>query len=364
MGATNGHPLDALPSFPSGSDEAEIPWNWRVDGFRDVLAHPVAAAALLQLVWAEGELADFDPKVLRREPPRQVGPDLDRAKIEMIWTAPCVLPGVEASERIHFIVKVQPTMEWLMSIHLMNDVALHGMQLLSEQEPPLPCPVPVVLYTGEQLWDAPLNASEVIARVGPESEHPELRYRVVDLGRLEVTAGTENLVELLAGVFQGASEAELLHWARALHCRLVALGDKHLEGLCFDLVRAMCKEKWPEENWKDCANMTEVVDVLEERTVTWPEKWKARYVAEGHAQGRAQGRVETSETMLSSLEKGVRARFGESVARSFGLKIEVARQADSAQGLEILDAICQCVMTSENAEQLLAGLESIRPKTA
>ena len=364
MGATNGNPLDSLPSLPSGNDEPELPWNWRDAGFRDVLAHPVAAAALLRLAFTKTKVADLDPQSMRREPPRQVGPDLDRAKSEMIWTAPSALPGGAGTQRIHFIVKVQPTMEWYMGLLLFNDVALHGMQLLSEQEPPLPCPVPVVLYTGEQLWDAPLNASELIAKVGLEDDHPQLAYEVVDLCRLEVAEGTDNVIELLAGVVQGASEAELLHWARALHARLVALGDKHFEGLCFDLVQALCKEKWTEENWMDCKNMAEVVDVLEERTVTWPEKWKARYMAEGHAQGRAQGRVETSESMLSSLENAVRARYGESVARSFGLKIEVARQADSAQGLEILDAICQCVVLSESAEQLLAGLESIRPKTA
>ena len=358
MGATNGHPLDSLPS---GSDEPELPWNWRVDGFRDVLAHPVAASDLLELVRAEGESTDFDPQVLRREPPRQVGPDLDQAKNEIIWTAPSELPDGAGTTRIHFIVRVQPTVEWFMAIHMFNDVILHLTQLLTEQEPPLPLPAPVVLYTGERLWDAPLNANEVVEE---SPFQPQLHYDVVDLCHLEVSEGSENVIELLAGVVQGRSEAELLHWTRALHGRLVALGDKHFEGLCFELVRAMCKEKWAEENWMDCEDMAEVVDVLEERTVTWPEKWKARYVAEGHAQGRAQGRVETSETMLSSLEKAVRTRFGESTARSFGRKIEVARQADSAQGLEILDAICQCVMMSENAEQLLAGLESIRPKTA
>lgn len=364
MGATNGNPLDTLSSLPSDTEELELPWSWRTDGFRDVLAHPVAAAALLELVFPKKTMADFDPRALLREPPRQVGPFLDEAKDEMIWTAPATLPGVEGSMRIHFIVKVQPTMDWYMGVRLMKDVGLHGMQLLSEQEPPLPVPVPVVLYTGERLWDAPLDANDVIAKVLPEDMQVRLRYEVVDLCRLDVAEGSENVVELLAGVVQGASEAELLRRAQALHDWLVALGDKPLEGSCFALVRALCAEKWPEENWMDCTNMGRVVDVLKERTVTWPEKWKARYVAEGHAQGRAQGRVETSESMLASLENAVRARFGESVARSFGLKIEVARQADSAQSLEVLDAICQCVMLSEDAEQLLAGLESIRPKTA
>ena len=95
--------------------------------------------------------------------------------------------------------------------------------------------------------------------------------------------------------------------------------------------------------------MAELVDALEERTITWPEKWEARAIAEGCA--------EASSVLLSSLEKAVRARFGESVAQSF------AQNTAAVRDLEILDAICQCVMLSENAEKLLAGVRSIRPKT-
>lgn len=38
MVATNGNPLDSLPSLLSGNDEPELPWNWRDAGFRDMLA--------------------------------------------------------------------------------------------------------------------------------------------------------------------------------------------------------------------------------------------------------------------------------------------------------------------------------------
>lgn len=361
MGTTNGNPLDSLSSFPAGTAELELPWNWRDAGIRDVLAHPAAMSDLLRKISELEEVAGLDLTALRREPPRQVGEELELAKTEMVWSAPITPPDGKAAKPLHFTVRVQPTPEWFMAMNMMIDVARHSMQLLTEYEIPIPQTVPVVFYTGERPWDAPLEVADLIA---DPTRAKRMRYFLIDLCRLEVAEGSENLVDLLAGVTQGASEAELLRRAQALYRRLVALGDKHFEGLCFDLVRALCKEKWPEENWMDCTDMEELVDVLEERTVTWPEKWKARYMAEGHAQGRAQGRVDASETMLWSLEGAVRARFGESVARSFGLKIEIARQADSVQGLEILDAICQCVMLSENAEQLLAGLESIRPKTA
>lgn len=126
--------------------------------------------------------------------------------------------------------------------------------------------------------------------------------------------------------------------------------------------------------------MAELVKALEERTMTWPEKWKARYLAEGFAQGieegfaqgfeegRAQGieevRAQVRAETLASLEKVVPARFGGAAALAFGRQLEVARQTGAAQDREFVDAICQCVITSESAEQFLAGLRSIRPETA
>ena len=100
--------------------------------------------------------------------------------------------------------------------------------------------------------------------------------------------------------------------------------------------------------------MAELVDSLEERTMTWPEKWRANYIAEG--------RLQTCHEMVSSLQEDVRMRFGESAAQTFARDVEVARDGDAARDVGILMSICQCVILSETAEQLLARLQTIRPK--
>ena len=130
--------------------------------------------------------------------------------------------------------------------------------------------------------------------------------------------------------------------------------------------------------------MAGLAGALEERTVTWPEKWHALYAARCEAKGRAEGiekgraegiekgraegiekaRADTSHAMLSGLEDAVRTRFGESVAQSFGRKLEIVRQAGAARDLSVLVAICKCVAQSESAEQLLTGLQSISTETA
>ena len=320
----------------------------------------MAAAALLELACAGERVADLDPRTLRQEPTRQSGPDLAQAENDVIWSAPAVWPG---PEDVFFLIEVQSTGEPRMALRMLRYVALHGYQLWSDHAPPLPVTVPVVFYTGERPWDFSLEVAELIADMPPKYR-PHLRYELVDLCRLEVPEGCKNVIALLAPVMRGGSEAEVIRGARALYRRLVELGDEPMEESFFELVRAQCEENWPEENWRDCANMAQLVDALEERTVTWPEKWKARYVAEGHAEGRTEGRAESDAMHLASLERAVRARFGKAAAQAFGQQLEAGRQAAAAQDPEIMDAIYQCVMLSEDAEQLLAGLQSIRLETA
>ena len=326
---------------------------WRDTGFRGVLQHRVAASHLLQLLPAKRRDGILEPQGLRQEPTRQVGPNLEQAENDLIWSAPSARQGADDGERMFYLVEVQSTVEPDMALRMINYVSLHGMQLRSDYDLPLPLIAPVVLYTGERPWDAALDSGEMFA--DPRYEClPSMRYYLVDLCRLEVPEESGNLMVLLAAVVRGNREPELLRGARKLQRRLVELGDKPMEHSFFKLVRAQCDDNWPDENWEDCSSMAELVDALEERTMTWPEKWKANYVAEE--------RMKNCHAMVSSLQEAVRARFGESAAQTFARELEVAREGDAARDFGILMSILQCVVLSETAEQLLARLQAMRPK--
>ncbi len=317
-----------------------------------------------------------------------VGPDLELAQNDVIWSSPDAWPGTACT---CFQIEVQSTVERNMALRMLRYMALHSFQLWSDHGPPTPVVVPIVFYIGEDPWDASLETGALYA-AAPAAYRPLLRCEVVDLCRLEVPEGSENLIEL-PPVWRGESATEVVRGARALYEQLAALGDKPMEESFLDLVLARCERKWPEENWRDCASMAELVKAMEQ---TWPQKWRARYVAEGRVQGIKEGRtrgikegrtrgikegrtqgIEKGRTrgieegltrarvaMLASLEKAVGARFGEATARSFRLQLEIVRQATTVEDFKVLDAICQCVMQSENAEQLLSKLRSILPETA
>ena len=338
--------------LPPGTFGMAVSRIWRDTGCRGVLQHPVVAADLLRLACAQAGIADLDPQTLRRESERQIGPELAQAENDVIWSSPDAWPGAACT---YFHIEVQSTVERNMALRMLRYVTLHSFRLWSDHGPPMPVVVPIVFYTGDDPWDASLETGALYA-AAPAAYRLLLRCEVVDLCRLEVPEGSENLIELLAPVWRGESATEVVRGARALYEQLAALGNKPMEESFLDLVLARCERKWPEENWKDCASMAELVKAMEQ---TWPQKWRARYVAEGIEVGRAQGNA-----ILASLETAVRTRFGEAAARSFGQQLEIVRQAATVEDLKVLDAMCQCVMQSENAEQLMVGLKSIRTETA
>ncbi len=358
--------------LPPGTFGMAVSRIWRDTGCRGVLQHPVVAADLLRLACAQAGIADLDPLTLRRESERQIGPELAQAENDVIWSSPDAWPDAACT---YFHIEVQSTVEQNMALRMLRYVALHSFRLWSDHGPPMPVVVPIVFYTGEEPWDASLETGALYA-AAPAAYRPLLRCEVVDLCRLEVPEGSENLIEL-PPVWRGESATEVVRGARALYEQLAALGDKPMEESFLDLVLARCERKWPEENWKDCASMAELVKAMEQ---TWPQKWRARYVAEGRTrgikegrtrgikegrtQGIAEGLTQARAETLASLEKAVGARFGEAAARSFGLQLEIVRQATTVEDFKVLDAICQCVMQSENAEQLLSKLRSILPETA
>ena len=161
---------------------------------------------------------------------------------------------------------------------------------------------------------------------------------------------------------RGETEAESLRGAKALYDQLVAPGRKRMEESFFDLMLGRCEQKWPEENWKDRSSMAKVVDAMEERVTTWPEKWKANYIAQGRAEGYAQvvaegrakgvaeGRIEGRVGVLVSM---ARQRFGEAVASTISVLLGSVR-TESA-----LEEVGGWLLTCETGDALVAKIRQL-----
>ena len=313
------------------------------------------------LLFTDAQLAGIDLEALRREPTRKFGPYLRQAEQDVIWSAPVVAPDWTGPPRVYFLIEVQSTVEATMPLRMLIYAALQGFQLERDYEPPLPPMVPVVVYTEEPRWRASDDPAEMFA-VWFARSVPRMQHYLLDLCRVEAEAGSGNVMALLALVLQGASEEELFAGAEALYRRLVELGDTSMEGSFFELVRALCDNKWPGDRWEDCSNMAELINALEERTITWPEKWRANYIAEGHANGRAEGRAEgvaeghakgVAEGRVGLLVSMVRQRFGEAVASTMSALLGSDR-AESA-----LEEVGAWLLTCETGDALIAKIRQL-----
>ena len=164
----------------------------------------------------------------------------------------------------------------------------------------------------------------------------------------------------------------------ALYRRVVELGDTSTGRSFFELVRGTCKNRWPDEFWEDCADMAELVNEMEERTVTWPAKWKANYIAEGRAKGRTEGRAEgltegrakgrtegraegraeghaegRAEGRVGLLVSMARERFGETVASTISALLGSVR-TESA-----LEQVGKWLVTCETGDALIGKIRQM-----
>ena len=213
--------------------------------------------------------------------------------------------GTPERERIFVVIEVQSTVQPSMPFRVMQYEAMRYRRMLRGRGPVSRIQT-IVLYTGEKPWDVSLDAGEVV--VDPAGQKwPRVPYALVDLQRLEAEPGSKNLVVLLAGIVRGDTLESLTRAAEAMAERLAELGDVTLEQDMFALVEAQGKETWPELDWKRCASLAELVRLLKEGEMTWPEKWKEQLRPEVKAEVRAELRPEIEAEVEAEVEARVEA---------------------------------------------------------
>ena len=214
----------------------------------------------------------------------------------------------------------------------------------------LPHVVPLVLYTGERDWNAPLELTELIEDTLPGIERytNQFNYHVVSVHQCrELDPARRNVADA---------------WFRAIRVRDYPAANAALEQLIDVLegpehasLRAAIT-KWflrvvlavflPEgelEQMRKLRDLVEVRQMLSENMVKWSEEWLTKGEARGLAKGLAQGQ-------RSLLVRLARARFGSGTAAEFSDHLERINSP------ETLGTIGEWLLTCASSEALLAKL--------
>jgi hypothetical protein len=168
-------------------------------GYRRLFEDPYFLGQLLTTFVKEPWVDGLDLATLERLDATFIDPRLVRSEADMIFRTH--LGGREAY--LVILLEFQSRPDRFMAVRALQYQCSIWLSLLARNPDlrVLPAVLPLVLYTGDSAWDAPLQLAELIesAPAGFEAYLPRFTYRLVDQGSYEPSTllGLRNLVSAL-----------------------------------------------------------------------------------------------------------------------------------------------------------------------
>ena len=299
---------------------------------RLAFSFPTMVRALLRLL-PEALTAELDPRTLHRLPAAHVGPGLRRRHADMPWRIACrPAPGHPPRPPVLLTLEFQATVDRHMALRVEIYTALLRQDLLREgrwagPNRALPRVLPVVVHTGRERWNAPLDVQALTAP-GPETVtplQPDAACVLLDGPALSDDDVRRNLAAALIAVQSCAEASRMPERVAGLLGLLGRSGDEALGEALRDGLRRMLESRfgggWP-RRWMEEPAM------LEHRMDEWEQKW--------FRQGREAGLAE-ERTLLRRLAA---RRFGADTAEALAGLLEGVAEADRLA--EIGEMIVDC----------------------
>ncbi len=192
---------------------------------------------------------------------------------------------------------------------LYQDLIKQNLLTPDNKLPPL---IPIVMYNGEEKWDAPTDIWELIEPVpGMQAYRPKWKYLLLEehaydekelskqenlvaaLFRLEKSRTPEDIRRVLNLLIEWIADPSQVSLRRAFH-----------KWLCDVLAERLGRDKLPETK-----DLIEVRTMLANRITEWTEQWKA----EGKAEGRAEGKAEALLAVITTRDLPITQRDKEKI---------------------------------------------------
>ena len=318
--------------------------------YKRLYAFPDMVADLLRSLFPTNALDAVDLRSLSRLPAEYVGDDFRRRHGDAVWRVRLRAAG-GGWLYVLVLLEFQSSNDRTMALRVLEYTAMLYRELVrggaARLVARLPPVLPVVLYNGEQRWNAARDVADLIDPAGlvlapyqPSQRHAVLdeRHLAADdpqLGRLtravlllERSRSAQDLARvagLLVEWLDSPGRTELKRvfaaWLWTLWRRLERGGDKTPAAPPTEL------------------NLEDVKVTLEERVSRWPEQ--------GIQQGMEQGLRQGLDRQRALLRRLVEARFGARTAERVFASLR--QEEDDDRLAELGEAIVRC----ETAEELL-----------
>ena len=213
---------------------------------------------------------------------------------------------------VYLLLEFQSTVDWFMAVRIMTYVGLLYQDLIKSESirtgKKLPPVLPVVLYNGDNRWQAPVNIKELIIPVPGGLEHyqPHLHYLLLDEGSYG-DPELATLRNLTAALFRLENSRTPEDVERILQALIIWLQSPEQNALrrtfTVWLKRVFLPGRVPGVRFNEIQDLQEIQSMLSERVKEWTKDWKQQGIEEGRLEGRQEGEA---ELLLRLLER----RFG------------------------------------------------------
>ena len=286
---------------------------------------------------------DFD--TLREGPTEGVTDELRRRLGDVVWSIDR-RDGRGGMQTLHVVIEHQSGVDHSMPLRFLNYTSLLYQRLYRDRTKwskgdTADLVLHVVVYNGQEPWDAPLTLARLVART--EHDGPAqlaLSYEVLDL----VAVGRDdlprpNLLRWVAEVEQSVHAAALPERVRELGEWLAEEGEPGLT-TTFDLWLGAMGRKWGVE-LPSIREYEEASAVLAEKIDRWGAEILERGIEQGVERGIEQG-IEQEKALLHRLAE---RRFGPAAAAR--LSAALAGVTDANRLAEAGEWIVDCATTAE-----------------
>ena len=285
---------------------------------KGVLADKLLMEQLLRFyVFEEAYADEFDYETLRQLPTEHVDPSTCNYYFsDMIWQ----LSSRNTSRRPTLIVvllEFQSTSVYPMALRMLNYTVQFYMGWVRNHRAcdayPLPQVMPVVLYTGFNVWTGPQDIQALLSECPEEimkgTPALQFNFKLLNVSKLDLRGGDTSLIKPFMACLQMHGDMSdrprwdhilgLLHnadrdaaydcWAQLY--MMMVLRNKEVESM--NLVQLM-ERPYPNVTAEELEHIDEILDGLEANGEIVPlcARMRLEGIAEGHAEGRAEGHAE------------------------------------------------------------------------
>lgn len=287
--------------------------------YHRLFSHPLMVEGLVREFVPEAMAAGIDFARMEMVPAKFHARRGKRREGDVIWRLP-TRDGTDIY--LYILLEFQSKIDRWMPVRMQVYVGLLWQQIIREHklksQDCLPPVLPIVLYNGDQPWNAPIDTTHLIALPTESSLwhwQPKVRYYLLDEGAFprDELARRESLAALLFRLEHCHEPAELL----GLIDEVVAWFRRHPD---YDTLQHLFTEVVQQATvgLKDQGavvaipeDMLEVRTMLATRMQDWTRKMKADSKAEGLAEGKAETLLRQLGRRFRTLPPGVETRVRE-----------------------------------------------------